>query len=76
MKKSFFVLLMMVCMPVLGFSQSATQPINYEGATDKEGRPDGYGTMHFDAVYNGIAYTERLEGTWKKGVPVEGKCFR
>jgi len=67
---------MMVCMPVLGFSQSATQPINYEGATDKEGRPDGYGTMHFDAVYNGIAYTERLEGTWKKGVPVEGKCFR
>ena len=33
MKKSFLILLMMVCMPVLGFSQSATQTINYEGAT-------------------------------------------
>ncbi len=48
----------------------------YEGDTDEEGRPDGYGTMYFEPKYGNIAYTERLEGTWKKGVPVSGKAYR
>ena len=49
---------------------------NYEGDTDKEGRPDGYGTMYFEPKYGNIAYTEKLEGLWKKGVPVSGKAYR
>lgn len=54
----------------------APKPKNYEGDTDKEGRPDGYGTMYFESVYDGEAFTEKLEGTWKKGAPVKGKSFR
>lgn len=64
-------------MPVAEPQQtSAPKPKNYEGDTDKEGRPDGYGTMYFESVYDGEAFTEKLEGTWKKGVPVKGKSFR
>lgn len=48
----------------------------YEGDTDKDGRPDGYGTMFFEPKYGNIAYTEKIEGTWKKGVPVSGKAYR
>ena len=32
--------------------------------------------MYFEPKYGNIAYTERLEGTWKKGVPVSGKAYR
>lgn len=48
----------------------------YEGDTDREGRPDGYGTMYFEPKYGNIAYTEKLEGIWKKGEPVSGKAYR
>lgn len=68
MKKLLFVLLALL--PIATFAQ------RYEGERNKKGEPDGQGTMYFDAVYDGIAYTERLEGTFKKGVPVNGKSFR
>lgn len=48
----------------------------YEGDTDGAGRPYGYGTMYFEPRYGNTAYTEKLEGTWKKGVPVSGRAYR
>lgn len=47
----------------------------YEGERNSKGLAHGQGTMYFDNVDNGLS-TEKLEGKFKKGVPVSGKSYR
>lgn len=54
----------------------AGQSYYYEGEKDKNGLPNGKGTMYFEATYYNVAYLEVLDGEFKKGSPVKGKSFR
>ena len=47
---------------------------HYEGERNKKGEPHGQGVMFFDNVDN--TYNEKLEGTFKNGIPQKGKSYR
>lgn len=68
--KQKILLMLLAVLPLTTFAQQ------YEGERNKDGQPDGQGVMCFKSVTNGVIFDERIEGTFKKGVPQKGKAYR
>lgn len=64
--KQKILLMLLAVLPLTTFAQQ------YEGETNKKGEPHGQGVITFKTSDG----TEKLTGTFQKGMPVEGKSVR
>ena len=66
MKKFIYFIVGLVMFPAINYAQ-----VNYRGDKNAKGLPEGKGVL----LIRTWDRAEFLEGTFKAGVPVEGKCF-
>ena len=60
--------ILLICMVFSAISNAQ----QYEGEKNKKGQPEGQGVI----IFNNGDYVERFEGTFAKGMPVQGKSTR